>query len=267
MLAVSYIAENEPVVVMVVQGWKRKRYFIKPRRGGVYATFAGVLRWDEILGKPWGYKGGVGKASYYLLPPTKPQLIEEFGRRRSQVIYLKDSAIMALTAGIGPGSRVFEAGVGSGFLTVTLATIVCPDGRVYGIEERTGMLEVARDNIKLAGVSECVSLRLGDVKQGVGVTGLDAGFLDIPDPWNALSSAYEALKPGAPLIVFVPTMNQLEKLAGGVEEGNLFIIEEAFEIMKRDIEMVKGAVRPSPRMIGHTGYIVVLRRLSTEASS
>ncbi len=260
----SKVAESDPVVLLVVQGWKRRQYYIKPRKGGVYATFAGVLRWDEIVGKPWGYTGKLGKATYYILPPTRHQLLEEFGRRRSQVIYLKDSAIIALRAGIGPGSKVFEAGVGSGFLTVVLATIVCPEGRIYGIEERYDMLEAARHNIELAGVSQCVSLRLGDVKQGVGVSGLDAGFLDLPDPWDALPAAYEALKPGAPLVVFIPTMNQLDKLVTRVEEGGLFVIEEAFEILKREIEMVPGAVRPSPRMIGHTGYIVVLRRLARE---
>ncbi|MCE4627179.1 MAG: hypothetical protein F7B78_06000, partial [Desulfurococcales archaeon] len=58
--------------------------------------------------------------------------------------------------------------------------------------------------------------------------------------------------------------NQLDKLVTRVEEGGLFVIEEAFEILKREIEMVPGAVRPSPRMIGHTGYIVVLRRLARE---
>lgn len=260
------VRENDPVALLVVRGWRRREYFIRPRKGGVYATFAGMLRWDDIIGKPWGYKGRVGKASYYILPPTRSQLLEEFGERRSQVIYLKDSSIIALRAGIGPGSRVFEAGVGSGFLTVVLATIVCPTGMIYGVEARSDMLEAARRNIELAGLGECVSLRLGDVRDGVGVTGLDAGFLDLPDPWTALPAAYNALKPGAPLLVFVPTMNQLDKLSQSVEASDYFVVEEAFEILKRDIELTPGAVRPSPRMIGHTGYIVVLRRLAHHAA-
>ncbi len=258
------VEEGDPVELLVVRGWRRKAYYIRPRRNAVYATFEGVLRGDEIIGRPWGYRGRIGRATYYILPPTRHQLVKEFGERRTQVIYLKDSAYIAHRSGITPGSRVFEAGVGSGFLTITLATIVCPTGTVYGVEERPDALEVARRNIELAGLSECVRLRLGDVTQGVGVEGLDAGFLDLPDPWEAFNAAYNALKPGAPLVVFLPTMNQLVKLAEAVEADGRFIVEEGGELLWREFEMVPGALKPSPRMIGHTGYIVVLRRLAGE---
>ncbi len=263
-MARDTVGEGEPVVLLVVEGWKRRFYYIRPRRRAVYATFAGVVRGDEVIGIPWGSILRRGKARIHVLPPTRTQLLEGFARRQSQVIYPKDSAYMVAKAGIGPGSRVFEAGIGSGFLTSMILPAVCPGGMVYVVEARKDMLEAAKANLELTGYTECVATRLGDVREGVGATGLDAGFLDIPDPWEALDASYNALRPGAPLIVFLPTMTQLDKLAARVEDHGGFVVEEAVEILRREIELVPGAVRPSPRMIGHTGYIVVLRRLRVE---
>jgi len=256
------IREGDPVLVRVEQGWKRRTYAFTARPRTVYATFAGPLRGDDMIGKPWGYAGRLGQARYYLLPPAGVEYLEEYAERKSQVIYPKDSGYIVLRSGVRPGSRVFEAGLGSGFLTAVLALVVCPAGRIYGIEARRDMLETARRNLAALGLDQCLEARLGDVREGVGAEGLDAGFLDIPDPWNALDAAAKALKPGAPLLVFIPTMTQVDKLTARVEEHPLFTIWEAAELLKRDIETVPGAVRPSPRMIGHTGYILVLRRLA-----
>jgi len=256
------IREGDPVLVRVEHGWKRRTYTFRARRGAVYATFAGPLRGDEMVGKPWGYAGRIGQARYYLLPPLHQDLLEGYAARRSQVIYAKDSGYMVLRAGVRPGSRVFEAGLGSGFLTSVIALVVCPTGRIIGVESRRDMLETARENLRMLGLDSCLEARLGDVREGVGATGLDAGFLDMPDPWNALDAAADALKPGAALVVFLPTMTQLEKLARAVEEHPFFMVFEGAELLRREIEMVPGAVRPSPRMIGHTGYIITLRRLA-----
>ncbi|MCE4620119.1 MAG: tRNA (adenine-N1)-methyltransferase [Desulfurococcales archaeon] len=260
-LSGGVIREGDPLVILVVEGWKRRKYYVKPRRGASYATFAGVLRGSEIIGKPWGYSGRLGRSNYYLLPPVGPELVEEFGVRRSQVIYSKDSAFIAYKAGVRPGSRVFEAGVGSGFLTIAIATMLCPTGMVYGVEKRRDMLEAARSNIEASGFSECVSLRLGDIRNGVGVEGLDAGFLDMPDPWEALDASYKALKPGAVLAVFIPTVNQLARLIEETRKHGGFVVYEVGEVLYREWEPVEGAVRPSPRMTGHTGFIAFLRRL------
>jgi len=45
-------------------------------------------------------------------------------KRKSAIIYPKDSAFMIFIAGIGPGSKVIETGCGSGGLTIALAHFV-----------------------------------------------------------------------------------------------------------------------------------------------
>jgi len=260
---VERVRLGDLVAVLVVRGWRRRTYYFRVERGRVYSTFAGAIRWDELAGLEYGSRLLRGGAEWYVLPPTWVEWLVNAGARRSQVIYPKDSGYMVLRAGLRPGSRVFEAGLGSGFLTSVIAAVVCPTGLIYGVEARRDMLEAALANLEALGFRDCLVARLGDVKGGVGARGLDAGFLDLPDPWEALDAAWEALKPGAPLVLFLPTMTQLDKLARGVERHGGFVAVEAGELLHREIELVPGAVRPSPRMIGHTGYYIVLRRLAS----
>jgi len=259
---VERVRVGDLVAVLVVRGWRRRVYYFRVERGRVYSTFAGAIRWDELVGLEYGARLVRGGAEWYVLPPTWVEWLVNAGARRSQVIYPKDSGYMVLMAGLRPGSRVFEAGLGSGFLTSVIAAVVCPTGVIYGVEARRDMLEAALANLEALGFRDCLVARLGDVRKGVGARGLDAGFLDVPDPWEALDAAWEALKPGAPLIVFLPTMTQLDKLAHALQRHGGFVAAEAGELLHREIELVPGAVRPSPRMIGHTGYYIVLRRLS-----
>ena len=256
------VPEGSPVLLIVVAGERVRHYYVWARRGKLYSTIAGVVRGDEIVGAEWGSSIELaGGARAYILKPTLSQLMEEFYERVTQVIYPKDLGYIVLRAGIARGSRVLEGGTGSGFLTTVLALTVCPEGKVYTYDVKEDNLRVAARNLRLAGLlSDCVEFRLGDVRRGVELTGLDAVFLDIPDPWEALGALRDSVKLGSPAVVFLPTMTQLDKLLSLKPGG--WIVESAHEIMLRDIEMVAGAVRPSPRMIGHTGYIIVLRRVT-----
>ncbi len=256
------ISEGDPVVLHVYRRGRPRRYYIRPFRGRSYSTIAGSISGDGIIGLEWGSRVDLSWGYGYLLRPTISDLMDGFYDRRSQVIYPKDSGYIALKAGLRPGARVIEAGIGSGFLTTVAALHVCPTGRIYAYDTRGDMIRIALENIRMAGLLDCVEAKLGDVRRGVAEKGLDAGLLDIPDPWNALEGLYEALKPSSPLVVFLPTSTQLDKLASALEKIEGWILEEAVEILRREVELAPGAVRPSPRMIGHTGYIVTLRRVS-----
>lgn len=91
--------------------------------------------------------------------------------------------------------------------------------------------------------------------------GLSAAFLDMPDPWNALSSVHASLRPSSPLVAFMPTTNQLVKLLDAVRSTGLFAVQEVSELVKREWEPKAEALRPAVRVIGHTGFIAVLRSL------
>lgn len=162
-------------------------------------------------------------------------------------------------AELKPGTKVLEGGTGSGFLATEIARIICPTGRVYSYDVKIENLEAAKRNLKLAGLEECVELKHGDVRVHVSETDLDAALLNIPDPWEALKTLKYSLKNGAPLVAFIPTMNQIVKLVEKLTED--WIIVKTLETIEREVETTREAVRPS-RASPFTGYIIVLRKIS-----
>jgi len=164
-------------------------------------------------------------------------------------------------SGIGCGSRVGEAGVGSGALSIAIASVICDSGKLYGYDISERALKVARENLEKAGLLHRVVLAKRDVREELDVGSLDAFFLDIPDPWNAVNSVSRALNPSAPLLAYVPTVNQVEKTVLALRESDLFRDIHVYEVLLREYSVEKNAVRPKTRMIGHTGYIIFARRV------
>ncbi len=259
------IREGDLVHMAAVSGSKRRSYYVQARRKLVYYTIAGIVRGDKLVGATWGSVIETRLGRIHLLKPTLAEVMEGFYRRATQVIYPKDLGFIQLLAGLRRGMRVVEAGTGSGFLTTILAIAVCPGGKVYTLDLKRENLEEARRNLELAGVSGgCVEFIEGDVRSHRLPQGLDAGFLDMPDPWAALDNLYSSLKPSAPLLVFVPTYNQVDKLLSRIDNWR-WAVTYAGEILERRLEPVPGAVRPEVRMIGFTGFILLLRRLAAKS--
>src|SRR2546422_9319582 len=75
-----------------------------------------------------------------------------------------------------------------------------------------------------------------------------------------IGAAWRALIGGGLLAGFTPTINQLEKLAVALREGG-FMILEAVELLMRAFKTEAGKVRPGTRMLGHTAYVTIARKL------
>ena len=67
--------------------------------------------------------------------------------RGATIVYPKDAAMIIGVADIYPGSRVLEAGVGSGALTMSLLRATGPTGKVHSVERRADFAENARSNV------------------------------------------------------------------------------------------------------------------------
>jgi demethylmenaquinone methyltransferase/2-methoxy-6-polyprenyl-1,4-benzoquinol methylase len=63
---------------------------------------------------------------------------------------------------VQPGERVLEIGFGTGNSILNLAKAVGAEGKVSGIDVSQGMLDVAQKKVDDAGLSDVVSLLLGD---------------------------------------------------------------------------------------------------------
>jgi len=238
----------------------KRRRLVKIRKGAVVNSDKGVVKHDDIIRKNWGESVTLSTgAKAYILKPTFYDLLMNLPKRITQVIYPKDIALMIMLSGIGSGSKVLEGGVGTGFLTAALAYSVGPEGHVYCYEIRKEFVNVAKQNLRLLGLSDRVTIKIGDIRKDVTETELDAAFLDVPDPWNALGSLSKALKPSSPVLIFVPTVNQVIKVVKALEEHRISADVHIYESILREYQPKPEALRPYTLTIGHTGYIIFFR--------
>ena len=245
----------------LVIGQDGKRFILRLAADTELQTHRGVIAHNDLIGAEWGATrhSHLG-LPYVLLQPSLDEILLHL-KRRSQIIFPKDLGYILLRLAIRPGMRVAEAGTGSGALTVALAWMAGPQGEVHSIDRRTDMQELARANLARLGLQDRVTFHLLDIADGFPIQGLDALFLDLPDPHNYLLQARQALHGGGVLGAILPTANQVSSLVEGLDQQGFSQIDVC-EILQRFYKIIPARLRPVDRMVAHTGYLVFARALA-----
>jgi len=117
-------------------------------------------------------------------------------------IYPYDAGVLAALLGIGIGSRVLEAGTGSGGMSFYLNSI---GARVISYEREKKFFEKAKKNLV-----ECTNVQLvqGDVLS-TKEHGFDAIFLDLQNPAKAVARLKGKLKTNGSFGVYSPIMDDI----------------------------------------------------------
>jgi tRNA (adenine57-N1/adenine58-N1)-methyltransferase len=227
--------------------------------GKSFHTHKGFVKLDELIGKDYGAQvtSSMG-ISFIALKPTLRDYIFKM-LRKTQITYPKDIALIVMFSGIGPGSRVVEAGTGTGALTTALAFYVRPAGRIYSYEIREEFRETALKNLEKAEVSDYVDLKNKDITQGIEEKEVDAVILDMATPWLVIPNAYQALKGSGTLVSFSPTIDQVVKTVEALNE-NGFVDTGTIECLMRGMQIERGKTRPETLMTAHTGYVTYSRK-------
>jgi tRNA (adenine57-N1/adenine58-N1)-methyltransferase len=232
----------------------RRKWLVRPKETQKLHTHVGIIDVYSLVGKEYGSKIMTSTGHEIVaLKPTIEDIIMKFSRR-TQVIYPKELGLIALKCSIHCGSKVIEAGTGSGATTAYLSYIVGQEGIVYTHEIRDEFQEVARKNLERAGLIGNVVFIKGDIRERIEVKDADAAVIDVPEPWLVLENLKKALVKSAVSSFITPTYNQAEKLVKRMKELDFTDIETE-EILLRKIDVKEGATRPFSRMIGHTAYI------------
>ncbi|MFX1536189.1 MAG: tRNA (adenine-N1)-methyltransferase [Promethearchaeota archaeon] len=239
---------------------KDRSWLLVAQPGQKFFTHHGTIEFDSLINKV--KYGSFIKTnlnySFLVLKPTVADFIRHF-KKRTQVIYEDDCGIIVGLSGIGPGSRVIEAGTGAGGLTCFLAFHVRPNGIVYSYDCNEEHQLVAKKNLALTPYSSFVSFRPYDITHPDCPLeeNVEAVILDFSTPWRAVKNAHKALKPGGSLIIFVPSWGQVERSVAACENSHL-LIRSVFELIRRDFRVSTSAhiVRPLPRMVGFSAVII-----------
>jgi len=238
---------------------RKRTYLVMVEKEKSFHTHKGFIQLDELIGKEYGtcVTSSMGVEFVALKPILRDYVFKML--RKTQITYPKDIALIVMFSGAGPGSRIVEAGTGTGALTTALAFYVKPEGCIYSYEVRQEFMETASKNLERAGVSEYVELKNKDVTEGIDEQDVDAVILDLATPWLVISHAYLALKGSGTLVSFSPTIDQVVKTVEALKESG-FVAIETVECLMRRMQIMKGKTRPETLMTGHTGYITFARK-------
>ncbi len=235
--------------------------------GASFHTHRGYFQHDELIGAPEGsVVTSSGGTAYLAMRPLLADYTLSMPRGAA-VVYPKDAGQIVAMADIYPGARVVEAGVGSGALTLNLLRAVGDAGTLHSIERREDFAAIARANVEgfFGGPHPAWTLSIGDLAD-VLVTlpdgSVDRVVLDMLAPWENVDVVAGALAPGGVLVAYVATTTQLSRLAEDLRDDGRFTEPQAFETMVRTWHLEGLAVRPDHRMVGHTGFLLISRRMA-----
>ena len=247
---------------LIIDG-KGRHYLTHLQPGKSFHYHGGVLPHDDIVGTPDGSTmAASGGSQLVVIRPRMADYVLSM-RRGAQVVYPKDTGPILVWADIGPGMTVVEAGTGSGALTLALLRAVGPAGRVISVERREDHAAHGRKTIErfFGGLPDTLDLRIGEVEDLMSDVRPDRIVLDVPEPWSVVPAAVTHLVSGGVFCSYVPTVPQIQQIEAALQEAGCFVDVSTFEILMREWSARGRSVRPAHRMVGHTGFVTVARKI------
>jgi len=230
-----------------------------------FSSHLGGIHLGDIVGREEGDWLVTSKgAKLMLFRPSLQDYIFSM-KRRTQIIYPKDLSAMIFYSDIYPGCAVLETGIGSGALALALLRAMCGRGKLISVEKRAEFAEDARENIRrfFGEEPENHAVVVADIEEVSLSCEVDRIFVDLPEPWRAVKNLSGMLRMGGLLVSLSPNVGQIQ-LTNRQLQANGFGDIVHFELLRRDWKIDQLRARPFERMVAHTGFITVAKRVSAE---
>lgn len=196
----------------------------------IFQNRFGAFHHNDMIGKPFGCKvpSRISKGFMYLLAPT-PELWSKALKHRTQIIYTPDASAIIFNCHLKPGSRVIEAGTGSGSLSTSFARTVAPSGHLFTFEFNQHRAETASIEFERNGLKDFVTVEHRDVcERGFPSElmnkSIDAVFLDLPSPWKVIPYTKQVLKLNGSVCTYSPCIEQVQQTCDALREGGFQMI-------------------------------------------
>lgn len=236
---------------------KQRRYLVTLNPEGEFHSHSGFIAHTQIIGTSPGRVVETTKGMRYtVLRPTLEDFVIEMPRG-AQVIYPKDLATMCMIGDIHPGVRVYETGIGSGALSMTMLRW---GAHIYGCELREDFLNRAVSNVRSflgESFTDKYQVEIGDAYEEEPPHDVDRVMLDLPEPWRVVPRVENKLTPGGLLVAYTPSITQAVQVREVLGKGWTDV--RTLEVLHRTWHIEGMSVRPDHRMVAHTAFLTAAR--------
>lgn len=252
----------KPGELVLLTTQKGKKWLVKIE-DAQYDSHLGTVHMLDAVGKEEGEFLETNKGTkLFLLRPSMEDYIFKM-KRQTQIIYPKDLGAIIIYGDILPGITVLESGLGAGSLCLALLRVVGEGGRVISVEKRPEFASLASENIrKFYGLPpQNHDIVVAEIQSVCLKVCVDRVVLDLPEPWGAIGSVTPLLKLGGLLVSLSPNVGQVQ-LTHRELKNKGYINIQTFELLKRDWMIDALRARPVDRMVAHTGFITVAKKVN-----
>jgi len=225
-----------------------------------FVTNEGKFTFKNISSIPSKITSSTG-IEFKLYKPTYKEFVLLM-KRGPQIIYPKDSAQILIEANLHSGSNVLEIGTGSGALTLLLFTIISSLGTLTTLDisknnQRRAQKTISRyltsikheKNTNLNYLNcELESFNFDEISNLV-----DTIITDVPEPWLFFEN--NKIVNTTNWVSYLPSISQISKIKETLIK-NEFEDIEVKEVILRDWIIEDKIMRPSNKLVSHTGFII-----------
>jgi tRNA (adenine57-N1/adenine58-N1)-methyltransferase len=182
-------------------------------------------------------------------------------KRGPQIIYPKDVGQIIVESNLHNSSRVLEIGSGSGALTLYLYSLLQNSGKLYSLDsskinQRRANKTISRylstyskDTVDVNFINEKLEkFNFKNLEDKI-----DAIITDVPEPWDFFIN--NKIDTNLNWVSYLPSMSQIIRINETLKEKNFQDIEVK-EVILRDWIVDKKVVRPTNKLVSHTGFLV-----------
>ncbi|MDP3727996.1 MAG: methyltransferase [bacterium] len=234
---------KEGEIQSAVKG-KKKLYWTS----GDLHTPDGILKEKDIettKGKVLSHSG----KEFFTLDANFVDQIKKINRG-PQTLVLKDLGYILIHSGVGKDSLVVDAGTGCGLLAALMGRYA---KKVISYDINKENIALAQKNLKFLQI-ENVEVKEGNVYEKIEEKDIDILTLDLAEPWRV---NLDCVKNGGTIIIYLPSITQVMEFCNTTKEH----VEKVIELLEREWHVEGKKVRPKSDMLGHTAFLIILRKL------
>jgi tRNA (adenine57-N1/adenine58-N1)-methyltransferase len=182
-------------------------------------------------------------------------------KRGPQIIYPKDVGQIIVESNLHNSSKILEIGSGSGALTLYLYSLLQNSGKLYSLDsskinQRRANKTISRylstyskDTVDVNFINEKLdNFNFKNLEDKI-----DAIITDVPEPWDFFIN--NNIDTNLNWVSYLPSMSQIIRINETLKEKNFQDIEVK-EVILRDWIVDKKVVRPTNKLVSHTGFLI-----------